>query len=124
MFVKNCKTCSFSPPKMNVLWLHIEKDHQYKFQCSYCNNNYNYKNLVKTHKREVHYKGTFSCLSVMTILEFTKSLNRKYRNCVKCKSRAPKQKCTNTMMKCIRKMSTSVQCVQKLPTIKYYWPTI
>ena len=44
---------------MTVLGLHIENDHRYEFQCSYCNNNYHLKNCLKTHKREVHYKGTF-----------------------------------------------------------------
>ena len=61
-FYKNCKKCSFSPPKMKVLGLHIENDHQYEFQCSNCNNNYHFKNRLKTHKREVHYKATFVCL--------------------------------------------------------------
>ena len=34
------------------------------------------------------------------------------------------KKCTNTMMIYIRRMSTSVQCVRRITTTKYKWPTI
>ena len=61
VFVKNFKKCSFTPPKMKVLWLHIEKDHQYEFQCFYCNHRYKLKHCPEMHKREVHYKGTLVC---------------------------------------------------------------
>ena len=78
---------------MKVLWLHIENDHQYKFQCSYSNNNYNFKNTLWKRTKEKFITGEhLYVLSVMKNVEFTKSLNSKYRNCVKCKSSAPKQK--------------------------------
>ena len=48
MFVKNCKKCSFSAPKIKKnLGLHIENDHQYEVQCSDCNNKLHLKNRVK-----------------------------------------------------------------------------
>ena len=86
MFVKNCKN---SPLKMKVLWLHIENDHQYKFQCSYCNNNYNFKNRLNTHKISVLYKGTFVCFVCDDKFKIHQELKQQIQK--RCHSSAPKQ---------------------------------
>jgi hypothetical protein len=68
---------------MKVLWLHIEKDHQYEFQCFYCNHRCKLKHCPEMHKREVHYKGKLVCF-VYTNKELKHHIQKR------CKSRAPK----------------------------------
>ena len=49
--VKKCKKCLFTAPNMNVLGLHMENDHQYKFECNECGKKFPFKNQLKLHRR-------------------------------------------------------------------------
>ena len=58
MFVKNCKKCSFSAPKIKKILDFILKMTINEVQCYDCNNKLYFKSHVKKHEREVHYKGS------------------------------------------------------------------
>ena len=63
--VKKCKKCAFTAPKMGVLGLHMENDHQYEFECEDCKKKFSFKNQLKLHKGENHEEGTFACFFVI-----------------------------------------------------------
>ena len=122
MIVKNCKKCSFTPPKMKVLWLHIKQDHQYEFQCFYCNQRYKLKHSAEMHKREVHYKGTLVCFVCNEKVRSNKELKQHIQK--RCKSSSPIQMVLTHYDNIHKEVEHKCPMRPKIANNQYHWPII